>query len=60
MIDYAYPCMMAEIALKNLHNAMLDGNFDSAISEALVALAETKLTVNAIRHMKEQKDALRN
>tara|TARA_R110000822_G_scaffold36783_6_gene103365 strand:+ start:808 stop:990 length:183 start_codon:yes stop_codon:yes gene_type:complete len=60
MIDYAYPCMMAETALKNLHNAMLDGNFDSAISEALVALAETKLTVNAIRHMKEQKDALRN
>ena len=30
MIDYAYPCMMAEKALKELHSAMLDREFGVA------------------------------
>lgn len=28
--DYAYPTMMAEIALKDLHNAVLDKKWDKA------------------------------
>tara|TARA_R110000772_G_scaffold256539_2_gene373120 strand:- start:201 stop:410 length:210 start_codon:yes stop_codon:yes gene_type:complete len=51
MIDYAYPCMMAEKALKELHSAMLDREFDVAKEAALTALAETKLALNAITDM---------
>lgn len=54
MIDYAYPCMMAEKALKELHNAMLENKYDDAIEAGLRALAETKMTLNAIHDMKEK------
>ena len=54
VVDYAYPCMMAERALKNLHNAMLERNYEQALEQALVAITETKLTLNAIRHEKEK------
>ena len=59
MIDYARPCMMAETALKKSHNAMLQNDYDEAIGEALVAIAETKLMINSIKDMKERQDALR-
>lgn len=58
MIDYAYPCMMAEKSLKEAHHAMLERQYDAAIEEALTAMAETKLMITAIRAMKEQSDAL--
>lgn len=54
VVDYAYPCMMAENALKKSHHSMLKGDYDEAIEQALVALAETKLMINAIRHEKEK------
>lgn len=53
IVDYAYPCMMAEKALKELHQAMLSGDVDAALEYALVAMAEAKLTYNAIRATKE-------
>ena len=53
VVDYAYPCMMAEKALKELHQAMLDNDYDAALEHALAAMAETKLAYNAIRHTKE-------
>lgn len=56
MVDYAYPCMMAEKALKRLHDAMLEKDYDAAIEAGLQAAAEVKLTLNAIKDMKE-KDA---
>jgi hypothetical protein len=59
MIDYANPCMMAENALENAHQAMLEKDYDVAIGEALSAIAETKLMINSIKHMKEQDNALR-
>lgn len=52
MIDYAYPCMMAENALKDLHNAAIEGRLDDAIEHALAALTEVRLTYQALRHMK--------
>jgi hypothetical protein len=55
LVDYAYPCMMAEKALKRLHDAMLRGDHEAAIEAGLEALAETKLTVNAVRDMKDRK-----
>ena len=60
MIDYAYPCMMAEKALKNTHDKVLDNDLDGAIAEALNAMAESKLLFNALRHMQfvQQQKAL--
>lgn len=54
LIDYAHPCMMAEKALKELHEAMLMKRYDEALEHGLQALAEVRLTLHAIRHEKEQ------
>lgn len=54
MIDYAYPCMMAEKALKDLHNAMLENKYDDALESGLLALTEIKMTINAINDMKDK------
>lgn len=59
MIDYAYPAMMAERAMKEAHDHMLVNDHDEAIEAGLKAIAETKLMINSIRHMKEQQNALR-
>jgi len=53
LVDYAYPCMMAEKALKELHNAMLERDYDTALERALEAMVEVKLTYNSIKHIKE-------
>jgi hypothetical protein len=50
MIDYARPTMMAEKALKDLHNAMLDKRYEEAIEQALQAIAETRQAIAAIRN----------
>lgn len=60
MTDYAYPCMMAENALKDLHLAALDKDYSAAILFGVAALAEVRLTVQSLKLMKEQEDALRN
>ena len=54
VVDYAAPCMKAERALKDLHDAMLERKYDRAIEAALQALVETKLTLNAIKHEQEK------
>jgi hypothetical protein len=54
VVDYAYPCMMAERALKNLHGAMLEGDHDAALEYALEAIADAKMTYNAIKDMQER------
>jgi hypothetical protein len=54
VVDYAAPCMKAERALKDLHDAMLERKYDRAIEAALQVLAETKLTLNAIKHEQEK------
>ena len=53
IVDYAYPCMQAEKALKEAHNAMLKRSYNEAAEAALVAIAETKLMLNAIKHEQE-------
>jgi hypothetical protein len=60
LIDYAHPCMMAENALKNLHLATLDKDYSAAILFGVAALTEVRLTVQNLKLMKEQEDALRN
>ena len=60
MIDYAYPCMMAEKALKDLHNAAIEGRLDDAKEFSLTALAEVRLTYQALGHMISSLADLRN
>lgn len=53
MIDYAHPTMMAEKALKDLHNAMLEKRYEEALEHGLKALVETKMAINAIKNTME-------
>jgi hypothetical protein len=59
LIDYAYPMMMAENAMKEAHIHMLNREYDQAIEQLLVAVTEARMTLNAVKHMKEQHNALR-
>lgn len=44
--------MMAENALKEAHKHMLNRDYDEAIEQALDAIVETRLMINAIKHMR--------
>jgi hypothetical protein len=57
IVDYAYPAMMAEMALRDMHNAMLENKFDEALEHAMKAIVETRITHHSITHMKEQHEA---
>jgi len=59
LIDYAQPCMAAEKALRDLHNYTLEGKYEEAMRAALDAATEARLTYQALVHMKEQRDAVR-
>jgi predicted metal-dependent hydrolase len=54
MIDYARPMMMAEKALKDAHNALLDRDTDVALGELMQAIVEVKLAINCIKLMEEK------
>lgn len=60
IIDYAHPCMMAENAMKQLHNAALDKDYSAAILFGITAITEMRLAVQNLKLMREQEDALRN
>ena len=59
LIDYAGPCMAAERALRDLHERMLEGKYEEALVAALETATQARLTYNAIVHMKEQRNAVR-
>lgn len=59
IVDYAMPCMNAERALKEAHNAVLENDYDAAISAAMRATGECRLLVVSLKGMKEQQNALR-
>lgn len=59
MIDYAHPAMSAERAMKDMHWAAIENDLDAAMEHCLTALTETRMTLNALKHMKEQRNALR-
>jgi hypothetical protein len=54
MIDYAYPTMMAEKALKELHEAMLARKFESAKEAALRCMSECKIAYHSITVAEEE------
>ena len=58
IVDYALPCMKAEQALKDAHNAVLEKNLDDAIEQTMEALVHTRLMLVSLKHMKESADEL--
>ena len=48
MIDYAYPTMMAEKALKELHEAMLARKYEAAQEAALRCINECRIAYHCI------------
>lgn len=54
MIDYAYPTMMAEKALKELHEAMLAKKFEAAKEAALRCISEARIAYHSIGVMEEE------
>ena len=59
IIDYAYPCMMAERALHEVHKSMLRGDHDTALEQAMVALVEVRIMANSIREMRDNANTRR-
>lgn len=47
--DYAYPTMMAETALKELHKAMLEGKYEKALEHGLNARIWTSRIIETVR-----------
>jgi len=59
LIDYAYPMMMAEKALKKAHDYLLDGDYALALDQLKLAIVETRAAIAATTHLQETKDAVR-
>jgi uncharacterized protein YbjQ (UPF0145 family) len=56
IVDYAKPCMDAEKALKDAHDAVLDRKFDEAMTKTMDAIINARLMYGALRHMKEKNE----
>jgi hypothetical protein len=59
MIDYSGPYMAAKHFLQNVHDSMLEDDYDGAISAAQGALVEVRMIYTAILDARDKKDALR-
>lgn len=57
MIDYSYPTMMAEKALKELHEAMLARKYEAAKEAAVRCMAECRIAYHSISVMEEDSAA---
>ena len=58
LIDYAYPLMMAERALKKAHDYLLEEDYILAIDQLEKAIVEVRIARNSVIHIKEKLDAL--
>ena len=54
IIDYARPCMDAERALKDAHEAVLNGDLNLAMTKTMDAVISARLMYGSLRHMKEK------
>ena len=52
LIDYAHPMMMAERKLKEAHEKLLDNKYDEGIDALIQALAEVRIAIHSVRHMR--------
>lgn len=53
VIDYAHPMMMAEMKMRQAHNAALEHAYDAAEELITQAIVELRITTLAFRHMQE-------
>lgn len=58
LVDYALPMMRVEKCLQDMHNDLLENHFDAAADKALVLVAESRILLNVILLMKEQRNAI--
>jgi hypothetical protein len=56
-IDFSYPYMQAKKAIGDMHDAMIERDYEKALEGAIQAMTEMKLAYNAIMHEKEQQRA---
>ena len=56
MIDYAGPMMSIETTLKDMHNALLDKDMETAMQKATLLLVESKLLQNTLVLMREKEN----
>lgn len=56
IVDYAKPCMDAEKALKDAHDAVLDQDLDLAMTKTMDAVISARLMYGSLRDMKEKRD----
>jgi hypothetical protein len=57
LVDYAAPLMHVEHGAKAVHIACLARQYDVAEEAMLLVIADARLTLQAIRHMKEKEKA---
>ena len=58
IVDYAKPCMDAEQALKDAHEAVLNGDLDLAMTKTMDAVICARLMYGSLRRMKEKNEGL--
>jgi len=58
LIDYAYPMMNVEIAMKKAHQHLLNEDYVLAMDQLTLAMAEAKIARNSVQYMMEQRNAL--
>jgi len=58
IIDYVYPLMMAERALKKAHDYLLQEDYILAMDQLEKAIVEVRIARNSVLHIKEKSDAL--
>ena len=56
IVDYAKPCMDAEQALRDAHEAVLNGNLELAMTKTMDAVICARLMYGSLRHMKEKNE----
>lgn len=55
IVDYAYPAMMAERALKRMFEAALNNDFELAMDETANAIQEARKLYAALNAMQEKR-----
>ena len=59
LIDYAYPLMELEKALKKAHDYLLERNYVLALDQVDLAVVQTRRVRVSILHIMEKEDGLR-
>lgn len=59
LIDYSNPILNVQAGVRKTNDALLAKRYDEALDHLLDIVADTRAAYIAVRHLKEQEDALR-